>query len=166
MSSTLSPTKHAFRFAKFAHELFLKAIEDFPADKAAFQPSPTDNHVLWQVGHIALDYHWFASALDGKPAGTSEADNKLFGMGSKPLRDAKAYPPLPELKKRLGAAWERMSAAAESLRDEDAKKPALIDTGGLLDDRLDAVVKVAWHDGWHTGQIAGIRKALGMKGLF
>ena len=90
MSTTLSATKRSFHMAKYAHEVLLKAISDFPANKAAFQTSATDNHLLWHLGHLALDYNWFASAIDGKPLGVGDADNKLFGMGSKPVPDAKA----------------------------------------------------------------------------
>lgn len=152
--------------ATFAHEVLVKAISDFPPDKVTFQTSPTDNHLLWHLGHLAMDYHWFASALDGKPSGVTEDVKKLFGMGSKPLPDAKVYPPLAELRKRFDEAWKRMAAAAESLRDEDAAKPPLVESGGFLKDRLDTVDKTAWHDGWHAGQLSGLRKALGLKGVF
>jgi hypothetical protein len=166
MSTTLSATKRSFQMAKYAHDMIVKMISDFPAEKAAFQTSPTDNHLLWHLGHLAIDYHWFASALDGKPAGTTDEEKKLFGMGSKPVPDAKAYPPLSELRKRFDAGWERMAAAAESLRDEDGAKPTMIESGGFLKDRLDVVDKSAWHDGWHAGQLSGLRKALGLKGVF
>lgn len=163
---TTSATKSAFQIAKYAHDLLEKAVSDFPADKLTFQTSPTDNHILWHLGHLAMDYKWFASAIDGKPGDIAEAESKLFGMGSKPVADPKAYPPIAELRKRFDAAWQRFAAAAESLREEDALKPPQIETGGFLKDRLDTVNKTAWHDGWHTGQISGLRKALGLKGLF
>jgi hypothetical protein len=166
MSTTLSPAKRSFQMAKYAHEILVRAISDFPADKVAFQTSPTDNHLLWHLGHLAMDYNWFASAIDGKPAGTTDAEKKLFGMGSKPLPDAKAYPPIAELRQRFEAGWLRVAAAAESLRDEDAANPPLIESGGFLKDCLDTVDKTGWHDGWHAGQICGLRKALGLKGVF
>jgi hypothetical protein len=165
MSNTLSATKRSVQAAAYAHAVLEKLV-DIPAEKAAFQTSPTDNHLLWHLGHLALDYHWFAAALDGKPTGTTETDTKLFGMGSKPVPDAKAYPPLAELRARFDAGWKRFVAAAESVREEDALKPALVESGGFLKDRLDTIEKVAWHDGWHAGQVSGLRKALGLKGVF
>lgn len=166
MSNVPTACTRAFESALFAHNMVAKMVSDFPESKAAFQTSPTDNHVLWHLGHLALDYQWFAAALDGKPTGTTEVETKLFGMGSKPIPDAKAYPTLAELKQRFEAAWQRLAAAAQSLRGEDATKPTLIDSGGFLKDRLHTVEASAWHDGWHAGQISGLRKALGLKGVF
>ena len=166
MSTTPSATKRAIDAAEFAHGVLTAALSDFPADKTTFQTSPSDNHLLWHLGHMVTSYAWFASTLDGKPVGISEADNALFGMGSKPLADAKKYPSASELRKRYDEAWRRFAAAAKALREEDATKPPLVETGGFLKDRLDAVEKVAWHDGWHAGQVAGLRKALGLKGVF
>jgi len=152
--------------ATFAHEVLIKAISDFPADKATFQTSPTDNHLLWHLGHLAMDYKWFASAIDGKPSDVTEAEKKLFGMGSKPLPDASVYPSMAELRKRFDEGWARVASAAAALSDEDASKPPLVESGGFLKDRLDTVDKTAWHDGWHAGQLSGLRKALGLKGVF
>jgi len=165
-TSTLSAPRRSLEAAKFAHDMLFKLATEFPEDKAAFQTSPTDNHLLWHLGHLAMDYHWFAAAIDGKPAGVSDEDNKLFGMGSKPLPDANAYPPLAELRRRFDVGWKRFAAAAEALREEDAPKPVFGESSGFLKDRLDTVDKVAWHDGWHAGQISGLRKALGLKGVF
>ncbi len=166
MSTTLSATKRSFQAAKFAHAIVINAVSGFPGDKATFQTSATDNHLLWHLGHLATNYNWFAAAIDGKPAGGSEADKKLFGMGSKPEANAGVYPPMAELRKRLDAGWQRFAAAAESLKDDDAAKPSLIESGGFLSDRLDAIDKCAWHDGWHAGQLSGLRKALGLKSVF
>lgn len=162
----LSATRRSVNAAKFSHDVLTKLATEFPEDKAIFQTSPTDNHLLWHLGHLAMDYHWFAAAIDGKPAGVPAEDNTLFGMGSKPLPDAKAYPPLAELRRRYEAGWQRFITAAEALRDDDATKPIFGESSGFLKDRLDTVDKVAWHDGWHAGQISGLRKALGLKGVF
>jgi hypothetical protein len=36
------------------------------------------------------------------------------------------------------------------------------DTGGMATQRLDVISRVAWHDGWHLGQIAALRRTLGL----
>ncbi len=162
---TLSTTARSLESARFAHGSVAKMFEGFPEDKATFQTSPTDNHLIWHIGHLAETYAWFASALDGKPVGSNEASNALFGMGSKPLPDPKAYPSIAALRARFDANWNRLMAAAEALDDADAAKAPLAESGGFLRDRLDVVEKAAWHDGWHAGQISGLRKALGLKGV-
>lgn len=162
---TITATSRAVTFARFAHELASRTFADFPADKALFQPSPSDNHMLWHMGHLAVNYDWFGSAIDGKPGVVSKADYARFGMGSKPLSDPGAYPPIAEVRRLFDSAWQRFIAAAVLLSEADAAKPACTESHGFLSDRLDAVHKAAWHDGWHAGQVSGLRKALGLKGV-
>jgi hypothetical protein len=166
MLTAISPTARAAQAATNAHDILAKLIAEFPEDKAAYQSTPAENHLLWHVGHMIVTYQWFAAGLDGQPVGVSEQDNALFGMGSKPNPDARAYPSLASLRTRFEAAWKRFSTAAHALRDEDAGKPATIDSNGYLKDRLDVVEKCAWHDGWHAGQISTLRKSLGLKPMW
>jgi hypothetical protein len=35
-------------------------------------------------------------------------------------------------------------------------------TGKFASDPLDMIIKIAWHEGLHAGQVANIRKALGL----
>lgn len=162
MDTPLLATARAVRTLEFSHGMLVKLVDAFPEERAAFQPSPTDNHLLWQLGHVALDYRWFAGALDGQPEGTTAEQRELFGTGSKPVPDAGRYPPLAVLRRDLREAWARLRAAAEGLREEDAGRAPLIDVEGMLEDRLDAVEKCAWHTGWHAGQLSGVRRALGL----
>lgn len=162
---TITATSRAVAFARFTHALASKTFADFPADKALFQPSPTDNHMLWHMGHLAVNYDWFASAIDGKSSIASKTDYERFGMGSKPVSDPAAYPSLPDVRRLYDTTWQRFIAAAESLSEADATRPACVESHGFLADRLDAVNKAAWHDGWHAGQVSGLRKALGLKGV-
>ncbi|MCC7110384.1 MAG: DinB family protein [Deltaproteobacteria bacterium] len=145
--------------------MLVKLVADFTPEQAARQPTATDNHLLWQLGHLALDYRWFASALDGLADGITARQQELFGMGSRPREDAGEYPALDELRRDLEAAWERLLVAARGLRDEDAGKAPANGTKELRD-RLDAVTKCAWHNGWHSGQISGLRKAMGLRGIW
>ncbi len=39
-------------------------------------------------------------------------------------------------------------------------------TGGFTSDPVDALYKLAWHEGWHMGQVATLRRALGLKSIF
>ena len=38
-------------------------------------------------------------------------------------------------------------------------------TGGFADDGTDLCMKLCWHEGWHVGQIATLRRALGLPGV-
>ena len=150
---------------RFSHMMLLRLVDATPAEHAAFQAFPADNHLLWLLGHLALEYRWFAAAIDGRPDAITARQHDLFDMGTRALPDASLYPTLGDLRSDLDAAWSRLERAGGALTDEDAgKAPA----SGVTDlkDRLDALTKCAWHTGWHTGQLAGLRRALGLKGAW
>ncbi|MGH7242840.1 MAG: DinB family protein [Phycisphaerales bacterium] len=165
MSATAN-RDHALKSLAFAHSLTQKAIKDFPDSKLTYQQSPTDNHVLWTIGHLAATYAWFKSVFDGSMYPLPESYNALFSGGAKPVADHKHYPALAELKKNYDASYEAFVAAATKLTDADLAKAPAIDTGGFCNDKFDALDRAAWHEGWHCGQLCGVRKALSLPGLF
>jgi len=163
---TTASRDHALNSLAFAHSLTQKAIKDFPDSKLTYQQSPTDNHALWTIGHLANTYSWFKSVFDGEKHPVPENYQALFGGGSKPAGEQKNYPSFAEVKKHYDASYNAFVSAAKKLTDADlAQKPA-VDTGGFCNDKLDALDRAAWHEGWHCGQLCGVRKALNLPGVF
>ena len=72
---------------RWAHGMTGKLCAGFGEHQMLTQTCPTDNHLVWQIGHMATAYGWFGSLLDGKPASLGEPFDKLFGFGSKPAGD-------------------------------------------------------------------------------
>lgn len=157
---------HALRSLAFAHSLTQKGIADFPDAKLTHQPSPTDNHAIWTIGHLATTYAWFKSCFDGAMHPLPDSYNALFGTNSKPNPEAKNYPPLAEIKKHFEASYDAFVAAAKKLSDADLAKPPAVDTGGFCNDKLDALERATWHEGWHCGQLCGVRKSLNLPSVF
>jgi hypothetical protein len=140
-----------------------RAIADVPADKLTTQVAGVPNHFLWTVGHLAESYQFFGAAGGAKMTGVPEAWHKMFGMGSEAVGDARKYPPMAEVK----AAWDRAYGEIRShlltLTDAELDGPVVgSDGGGFLKSRADAFLTLAWHDGWHVGQLAALRKAIGL----
>jgi len=164
----MTSVKHAVEMMKFSHGMLDTMLKGIPDDKAAFQLHPTSNHVLWTLGHLACTYAWFATTIDAKAAEGSgphclpEAFGKQFGMGSKPSGDASVYPPLAEMRRKYDESFAAYLKMVEGLTEADAWGPCASDTGGFASSKLDAAYKCAWHDGWHLGQIADLRRALGL----
>jgi len=157
---------HALKSLAFAHSITQKAIADFPDSKLTYQQSPTDNHALWTIGHLACTYAWFKSVFDGAMHPLPENYNALFTGKSKPSPDHKQYPALAELKKNYNESYEAFIAAAKKLSDTDLAQSPAINTGGFCNDKFDALDRAAWHEGWHCGQLCGVRKALNLPGVF
>lgn len=156
------PMKSAVSLLAFTRSVSNMLLADFPAEKATYQPSPTDNHVIWTIGHIAATDRWVANVLNIPGVDVPETYNSLFGGGSVPVGDAKAYPPLAEMRRVYEASrsavlnWYQ-SAPAEALKVDLSDK-----SRGFTSDPIDCLFKLAWHEGWHFGQVASVRKALGL----
>src|SRR5882724_5975971 len=95
-----------------ARENTLRLISDFAADEWYWHPSEFVTHLAWQIGHLAFAQycHCFWWIRGRRPE-----DNLLipdwfleqFEMGSVPVADASAYPPIDELRRVLDAVFER-----------------------------------------------------------
>jgi hypothetical protein len=163
---TKGAVPHAVALLRWVHETFDNLVRDFPKDRATFQASPTDNHLLWTLGHLATSYSWFASLIDGQAAKLPENYQGTFGYQSKPSGNPADYPPFEEVKAACDSAFSRLIQAAEALTETSALLPCMGDPYGWAKDRLDVVAKAAWHEGWHSGQVSALRRALGIKGIF
>jgi hypothetical protein len=158
--------KQAIEVLKFTRAMTDKLYQDFPEGKLTHQPSPTDNHALWVLGHLAITDAWYCGMVGASGASMPDGYEALFGMGSKPVSDASKYPKLSEVRKVYEANRAAMldwlqKASATELGASLAEK-----TGGFMSDPLDGALKLSWHEGWHGGQVASVRKALGLASIF
>ncbi|HWB19563.1 MAG TPA: DinB family protein [Phycisphaerales bacterium] len=153
---------------QFARTMLTNLLKDFPADKATFQPFKTDNHAMWILGHLALTDHWFLSILKNVapnaaiPKAPPENWNKLFGHKSVPTPSASAYPSFSEVRAAADAAHNALVKALASLSHDQRVQHFGEAGGGFVADANDLIIKSIWHDGWHAGQLASIRRALGL----
>jgi hypothetical protein len=150
---------------EWVHTMTGKLCAGFNEAQVLTQPASSDNHLMWQIGHMATGYSWFASMLDGKPATLGEMYDKLFGYGSKPTSDPSMYPAQAEVRRIHDEQYQRVLRAARAMSDADGLKPTVTDSGGFAKNRLDCLYKCIWHEGWHQGQISGLRRALGLPGV-
>lgn len=154
----------AIELFKWVHDMTGKLCAGFGEHQMHAQPSPTDNHLVWQIGHLATGYSWFASMLDGKPVPLGEPYDKLFGYGSKPTSDPASYPSHADVRRMHDEQFARILKAAGRMSDSDGLGPTATDSGGFAKNKLDVLYKCIWHEGWHQGQISALRRAYGLPG--
>jgi hypothetical protein len=112
------------------------------------------------MGHLAATDAWMASTLNIPGVNVPEAVTKAYSGGSKPTQ--KGNPPVADIRKAFNESrvavigWLR--EASDSALAGDLKEK----TGGFATDPIDAMLKISWHEGWHMGQVANVRKALGL----
>lgn len=158
--------KRTVELLRFARKMVDDMAAGIPDERATEQLAGAYNHKAWTIGHLGDSNAWFASLIDGKPVGNPEGHEQLFGMKSKPTPGGASYPPLDELRAHREATFNRLVAAVEALTDDQLQHDKLAGDGaGFVHDKLDSALKVVWHEGWHLGQIAALRKGLGLPPL-
>jgi hypothetical protein len=155
----MNTRQHAIAFFEFTRWYSDNLLKDIPESKYTYQPSPTDNHILWVMGHLAGTDAWIGGVI-GAPVNVSKTIQEAFAMGTKPK--ASGNPSAAEVRKAFvdsrAALVDWLKKAPESALTMDLKEK----TGGFATDTIDAMLKIAWHEGFHFGQVANVRKALGL----
>ena len=138
--------------------------DDLEPQHLMFQLAPSRSHIIWNVGHLAYAFDQIVSPVLGLDSQLDEAYVGMFGIGSQPVTDIAAYPSLQELTDLVETIVGSVLTRLDSLSDTDlatvlpesSPVKALFPTLGAL---LGAAV---FHAGYHTGQIALLRRAQGL----
>lgn len=152
-------------------------------DVTAVRQTPDlPNHVAWTLGHLALTMHRVAATVEGSgmtalPAedfvagggfagsrdkGVIDADAVAFG--SKPEDRHDRYPTLARCTEIFNGACDRLAAAVRGC--DDAALDRVVAFGSMQMPVWTIVARMTFHNGFHTGQIADLRRALGFKSIF
>jgi hypothetical protein len=144
----------------FARRTINKFFGGIPDDKLTAQAPGLPNHALWTQGHLACTAAWALSLITGEKDAVPEHYNGLFGMNSSPADDPGRYPPAVEVRGYFDSTFDKLVAAASKLNDAALDQP--VEAGGFAKDKGELLTRCAWHEGWHLGQIADLRRALGL----
>jgi len=145
----------------------LETFSDLAPRERLHQAAPGVNHPLWLLGHIATsEDHLVLDFCAGRPL-LPKNYGPLFGIGSKPLGDASAYPAAEEVLTELSRvhksalAYVRGASAAEldlppvPFERMEGRARELFRTRG----------RCIWfhghHEAMHAGQMGYIRRLLG-----
>jgi hypothetical protein len=151
------------------------------------------NHVAWSLGHCALTMHRAAEKIDGKPLPATDFlppgalgahqggaraekvspyssvpldafDPESIAFGSKPTDDPRLYPSFTRCGQIYNAAVDRLAAAVRGADEATLDKTV---KWGQAELPLTALVmRMVFHNGTHTGQIADLRRTLGFRSIF
>ena len=141
--------------------LYLKALDGLDPEQALRRPSEQSNPLLWIAGHLA----WTRARICGLLGETVEFRwPEAFARGARPGETA-GLPSLDELRQTWREVSARMMQRLDALTE--AELAATAPRPMPIPDRTirGAVTFLAFHEGYHVGQMAFIRKWLGFPGL-
>ncbi len=143
-----------------------KLIDGLSDDELFAQPCAGANHAVWVIGHIAVTDDFFLSALGGEPSGVPESWNGLFGMNSEPSADRATYPRTDELLKVFEDRRAALKAWLGSRSESALLEPVEGDLAKFSATRAELPASLAFHEGFHAGQISVARRHGGKAPLF
>jgi len=143
------------------------------------------NHVAWTLGHCALTMHRAAEKFVSRAGGAGGAagagalpdadffrgsgtggdperfDTETVAFGSTPADDPARYPRFARCVEVFNGACDRLAAAVRGA--DDATLDRVVAWGARAELPLFLLVqRMIFHTGNHTGQIADLRRALGL----
>jgi len=125
------------------------------------RPTPNTNGMLWIYGHMAAVRGRMLAALGEEfDPGLGDA----FGRGAA-LQDASTYPSREKINEASREVNRRLFAKLAALTDADLAKPAQGPKPNFVQTVGEQIAFFALHDSYHVGQLAYVRKALGLPGV-
>lgn len=136
------------------------------------------NHAAWCLGHLAMTMHRACERFGAEAVlpvadfihGASRGDAARFGtesigFGSAPGDDPSCYPAWAQCVAIFDGATQRLATTVRLASDEALMKPSQFFGGASLP-AWQAVPRAVFHNGTHCGQIADLRRVLGMGLVF
>lgn len=150
--------------------LVIRFLPGFDDSNHTRQATGLPNHLAWCLGHLALTMARTAERLDGVPPAESDfiagtrGDRERFGIesvsfNSTPADDPGNYPTFARCVQIFENACDRLAAAARAA--SDSKLDSMTKWGATDIPLWNAVARMLFHNGTHTGQIIDLRRALG-----
>jgi uncharacterized damage-inducible protein DinB len=142
--------------------LLARALDSLTDDELWQRPTDKNNPMLWIAGHVVQTRASILKLL-GEPFDTGWGD--LFQRGVALKDDRARYPSPREIDPVMRDITVRLHAKLAALDDQQLASPA---TGPSLPGAqtvADQIAFFAFHEAYHVGQLAYIRKALGYPAL-
>lgn len=145
---------------EFSRQTLLKMLEGFPIEKACFQPFPSANHMLWNVGHIAWVDDLFLTSLAGQTSALSPGFVEKFAWKSTPTSNPADYPDLAVVRRHLDERRTALITWFKTLTPTLLAAPTPSNFQDMGKTLADLPGSIACHECIHIGQITVVRKSL------
>ncbi|MEO5588504.1 MAG: DinB family protein [Gemmatimonadaceae bacterium] len=137
-----------------------KNLEGMTQEQSLIQPSDGGNCANWILGHVVNVHNGLMQVLGQDPVWD---DEQLKRAGFDPIENPDQAIDWDELRDRFFASHDRCIEAINGLSDEalTAEMPAPF--GGMTT-RGQLLNTLAFHQGYHAGQLAVLRRIAGLPG--
>lgn len=124
------------------------------------RPNASTNHAMWIAGHLGLATNSFIGFVDATKKDCREDLAPLFGKGSRPLDDLRAYPTPADVTSFLTERGRVFMGLLDRCADDDFTRQVTQGPSFMYD--VGAVFQMAaWHETLHAGQLTVIHRMIG-----
>ncbi len=159
MNPRIAPFADMYKFDAGFLKKQLEGVSDADLHKR-INNSGTSMH--WITGHIVASRVHVAKIVG---ADAKFEHGELFAGDGKDLQDPSVYPPIAEILKSFDTVSRKLTKRLGELKEKDINKNGKDKWPQGDKSVLGAVSFMCWHEGWHLGQIAYLKKRLGYKSL-
>lgn len=154
------------RSLELSHGYAADCVADIPDERLAEQPTGVKNHAAWTLVHLAVSLQLVGETI-GAGDWLAPEWTKLYGTGSTPVPDRRAYPALESMLGALREGRERVIARVEIGGAELLAQPLEHDVVSQYLPTLGHVVTqiLVAHTAYHVGQLQAWRHAIGFRGV-
>lgn len=160
-----APEIEAFRHqAEMIDEVLRINIEGLTHEDSLIQPQPEGNCLNWVVGHLLWTYDYNLPVLGQEPV-MEEGLLKRYARGAPPLRDASEALDFQELLNASDEVAECIDTGLAGLTADALGQPARRAPDDDPDETVrERLIGVLFHQGYHVGQTALLRRIAGKDG--
>jgi hypothetical protein len=141
-----------WRQLEFVRSQTLKLVGSIPKEKATVIPAGFRNHILWNLGHLALVLDKYAYTYTGRNSELPAIYQELFANGTSPLNWTSESPKWGELLKVLEEQPKQVKAALSG-QLEVSVEPYTTSSGYRLETVGQLINFTTYHEGMHFSVI-------------
>ena len=134
-----------------------RTLNGLTHEDSLIQPPVGGNCLNWVLGHVVATRGGLLSLLGEKPI-WSDGDEVLYKRGSKPIRDGSKAKSLEAILADYDRSQERLRAGISRLTEAAMKEKRGEDTLG------ESLHFLHFHEAYHIGQMAILRRMAGKEG--
>ena len=128
------------------------------------KPQPAGNRLNWVLGHLLSVYDTLLPMLSQEPV-LDDATSRRFARGTPPLEDPAEAVEFGRLLEAWNQACDRVDAGLAALDPETLDRPVPGSPSGNPDETVRSLLTtVMFHQAYHAGQTAVLRRIAGREG--
>lgn len=157
--------------------LLKRYLAGFDDSNRCFRTDDLPNHAAWTLGHLAITMTRAGQKLggpapspeefvtgDGTAGDTHRFDTEGVSFGSTPSADPAHYPSWARCIQIFDNACQSLANTLQNA--PEAQLEGMVQWGNQQIPGWTAALRMAFHNGTHTGQLADLRRALRLKSIF